>query len=101
MHYLIHSVAQDPNFEAAFGMLYAEYRPEHFRWETIIMLRKLAMVIVVVFLGHINMDIQLLAALGLVLITGRRTAVPSCGVLLIICSTLIGLILLLEQAYIP
>ena len=52
-------------------MLYAEYRAEHFQWESLVMLRKLGMVIVVVFLGYINMSIQLMAALGLVTVLGE------------------------------
>ena len=62
---------QDPNFEVAFGMLYAEYRSEHYQWETVIMLRKLGMVVVVVFMGYVSMSIQLLAALGLLTVLGE------------------------------
>ena len=53
----------EPLFEANFGMMYQEYLPDKYYHECLVMLRKLAIVAVIVFVGYVGLGVQLLVAL--------------------------------------
>ncbi|GLC43228.1 hypothetical protein PLESTM_001445000 [Pleodorina starrii] len=56
------------NFFRSYGFLYSDYEDRCYMWESVIMLRKLAVVTVVVFLGAISVQVQLLVSLGVMLL---------------------------------
>ncbi|KXZ43208.1 hypothetical protein GPECTOR_97g746 [Gonium pectorale] len=58
---------RDRKFYRAYGFLYSDYEDRCFAWESAIMLRKLAFVAVVVFLGPVSLQVQLLVLLGIIL----------------------------------
>eukprot|EP00198_Chlamydomonas_reinhardtii_P010737 XP_001700074.1 predicted protein [Chlamydomonas reinhardtii] len=58
----------DPAFAAKYGFVFGEYRPQYFYWESIIMLRKLVMVVVIVYVGYIGVGVQVLVALGVLML---------------------------------
>lgn len=58
----------DMTFGAKWGFVYGEYRPRFFFWESVVMLRKLLMVVVIVYVGYVGEGVQVLVAMG-VLIT--------------------------------
>ncbi|GMH32199.1 hypothetical protein BSKO_00033 [Bryopsis sp. KO-2023] len=58
----------DEAFLGSYGFLYEEYEDEFYYWESFIMLRKFLVVTVLVFLSSIGLELQLLAALGVVIL---------------------------------
>lgn len=63
----------DIDFEERYGFLYADYKPSYFSWDSIVMLRKLAMVVIVVFMNNGPKDglttYEVPVALGVIIFT--------------------------------
>ncbi|MEW5314319.1 MAG: hypothetical protein WDW38_005827 [Sanguina aurantia] len=63
----------DIDFEERYGFLYADYKPSYFYWDSIVMLRKLAMVVIVVFMNNGPKDglttYEVPVALGVIIFT--------------------------------
>lgn len=51
----------DMTFGAKWGFVYGEYRPRFFFWESVVMLRKLLMVVVIVYVGYVGEGVQVRA----------------------------------------
>ncbi len=49
------------SFGAKWGFVYGEYRPRFFFWESVVMLRKLLMVVVIVYVGYVGEGVQVRA----------------------------------------
>lgn len=58
-------------FKIKYGFLYVDYKSNYYYWDSIVMLRKLAIVVIVVFLGNDGSTVadiyQVLVALGLII----------------------------------
>ncbi|GLI60388.1 hypothetical protein VaNZ11_002398 [Volvox africanus] len=57
-----------PEFGVSYGFMYEDYRRESYFWDSIIMFRKLAVISVIVFLQPQGQLIQIIAALGVILL---------------------------------
>lgn len=58
-------------FEERYGFLYSDYKPSYYFWDSIVMLRKLAIVAIVVFMGNgrKNEIYQVPVALGVIIVS--------------------------------
>ncbi|KAL6761642.1 hypothetical protein V8C86DRAFT_839174 [Haematococcus lacustris] len=54
-------------FRSLFSFLYQDYEEKYAYWESVVMLRKFLLVLVVVFLSSVSTDLQLLVALGTII----------------------------------
>ncbi|KAG2453407.1 hypothetical protein HYH02_001630 [Chlamydomonas schloesseri] len=62
------STKRAKNFAIAYAFMYEDYSERAYFWDSMIMLRKLAVVIVITFLEPISPQLQILTALGVIII---------------------------------
>ncbi|KAG2438727.1 hypothetical protein HXX76_005272 [Chlamydomonas incerta] len=62
------STKRSKNFAIAYSFMYEDYSERAYFWDSMIMLRKLAVIIVITFLEPISPQLQILTALGVIII---------------------------------